>query len=225
MTWRDNIQGILAVAFSSLWLLPMASSAQDRFTVLPAAPPPQDCSYWAGLQIPSTVCKRHAPMTRETRRHNFDSADFSWYCNSIGNLEFDFFNSSTRTVRTIIIEGATSGTRLTANVDVSPGQSKYVYVTSSGGFCAKERSARLYFNYQIAIGGECLTWYSTLELQSMRETCRAIQTEQQQRGIIYNNCFIEKSRGAEMTAINSIRMVCKEISENPSMLQRWRWGQ
>lgn len=211
----------LAIFLSATAVL--AEQVVDYILPLPLAAP-QNCNYWANVQIPSQVCKQQAPITYETKRHYFANADFSWRCNIIGSLEFDFFNSSSSTVRTVIIEGTNSGIRLTENVNVPPGQSKSVYVLSSGSFCANEKSARLYFDFRVANGGECLANYSTTELQNMQQTCRNQQAEQLERNTIYNNCFIEKSKGATRTATPSIRAVCRQISENPTMLQRWRWG-
>ena len=218
-------QHILAVSLA-VGLLANSAVAERLTDYVPPLPlpPPQNCEYWSNLQISARVCKRQASVTYEERSHYFASADFSWRCNAIGNLEFDFFNSTSHTVSTIVIEGTTSGIRLSENVHVPPGQSKYVYVLSSGSFCAREQTARLYFNFRVADGGECLATYSTVELQNMQDTCRTFQTEQRGRDRIYNNCFIERSRGADRTAIGSVRNVCRQISENPTMLQRWRWG-
>lgn len=181
-----------------------------------------DCEQVLSGVVP---CKRASPITSVTRRYNFPTSDFSWTCNSIGSLEFDFFNSSGRYVQTVIIEGTTRNTRLTSNVSVPPGQSKYVYMISSGSFCRNEERARLYFEYELSVGGECLERYTAREISETRETCRAEEAAQRSRNIIYDNCVLSKSRGVDQSALRNVRSICREISINPSLLQRLRWGQ
>ena len=227
MAWRSKIQSVFLLLSTFFCFLSTTIYAQNIFDDLlsPPSQPPQNCEFWAGIKTPAKVCKSAVPITYEDKKHYFPSSDFSWSCDVIGNLEFDFFNSSTRTVNTIIIEGATSGTRWAENVHVPPGRSKHVYVHSSGAFCTKEKSARLYFDYRVTIVGDCLANYTTRELQNMKETCRDILAEKRQQDTIFNNCYIDNSRDAHRSAINSIRTVCKQVSKNPTMIQRWRWGE
>jgi hypothetical protein len=169
-------------------------------------------------------CKRAKPITYETNKHYFSGSDFNWSCNTIGSLEFDFFNSSKRTVRTVVIEGTTNNTRLTESVFVPPGQSKYIYSLQGKSFCRNEKQARLYFEYKEKNGGGCLDYYSSKEMEEMRAQCKAEADAQRERSAIYDNCVISKSKGVEKSTMRNVRSVCREISENPSQLQRWRWG-
>lgn len=41
---------------------------------------------------------------------------------------------------------------------------------------------------------------------------------------IYNNCVISKSQNINNSVVREVRSICRTISENPTMLQRWRWG-
>ena len=202
-----------------------AGTAKNLFDELLAPlPAPANCDTWASIEIPAKVCKQSTPSTYEIKSHYFGKTDFSWKCNSTGSLELEFFNSSSRFIDTIIIEGATSGSRLSQKVSVPPGKSEYLYILSTGGFCNKEQSASLYFNFKNWSGGSCRVFYSTTELRNMRESCVVILAKKQLRDTILNNCFIAKSRGASESATGSIWKICKKISESPTALQKWRWG-
>jgi hypothetical protein len=41
---------------------------------------------------------------------------------------------------------------------------------------------------------------------------------------IYNNCVVARSRGASESVLREVRASCRETARNPSMLERWRWG-
>lgn len=41
---------------------------------------------------------------------------------------------------------------------------------------------------------------------------------------IYNNCVIARSRGTSESVLREVRASCRETAKNPSMLDRWRWG-
>jgi hypothetical protein len=41
---------------------------------------------------------------------------------------------------------------------------------------------------------------------------------------IYNNCVVVRSRGASESVLREVRDSCRETAENPSRLDRWRWG-
>lgn len=178
------------------------------------------------LTLKAQDCKKTAPVIYEIKKHYFSTNDFNYRCDSIGNLSFDFFNSSKKTITEIVIEGATFGTRLSESVLVPPGKSKYVFVLSSGAFCRKEKKARLYFEHRVAVsGGECLARYSSAELQRAQSQCKGEAERKRDEEIIYNNCIVSKSQNVDSaTVFRSVRSVCREISRNPTMLQRWRWG-
>lgn len=184
---------------------------------------PSSCS--CILTLTPQDCKIATPITYEARKHYFSSNDFNWKCNIIVTLEFDFFNSSTRTVKEIIIEGATFGTRLSESVDVLPGRSQHVYALSSGAFCRKEKQASLYFEYEVNTGGgECLESYSNAEIQTAQNQCRAEAARKEDEDTIYNNCVVSKSHNVDSSAMRNVRSVCREVSRNPTLLQRWHWG-
>ena len=42
---------------------------------------------------------------------------------------------------------------------------------------------------------------------------------------IFNNCVIAKMKGRDKSILREVRSVCREIGRNPSMLERWRWGE
>lgn len=169
-------------------------------------------------------CKTYNLLTHDTKKHYFSVSDFNWSCNSIGYLEFTFFNSSKHTVRTIVIEGATNNTRLTESVFVLPNQSKHIYSLQGKSFCQNEKQARLYFEYKVTSGGGCFEFYSNEEMVEMRKHCSAEADTRRERNAIYDNCVVAKSKGVERSAMRNVRSVCREISRNPTVLQRLRWG-
>lgn len=70
----------------------------------------------------------------------------------------------------------------------------------------------------------CQEYFSMIELQRFRESCHAFLLEQTERSVIYDNCVISNSRGIDSSAMRNVRSLCERISENPTMLQRLRWG-
>lgn len=215
----------LIVTASLAFSLSATAASANPFLFGDLFGPPYTCETILDPQpLDLPLCKRRTPVTYETHRHRFSGPDVSWHCAYGSTLEISFFNSSSTTVTLIAIEGATSGTRLTADVLVGPGRSGRVSIVAAVGFCARESSARIYGEHRVALGGDCIETYSPTELRNMQEDCRIAQEEEQLRARIYDNCIIERSRGAAQAALASIRRVCGEISRNPSWLQRWRWG-
>lgn len=41
---------------------------------------------------------------------------------------------------------------------------------------------------------------------------------------IYNNCVVARSRGVSEKVLSEVRASCRETAKNPSMIDRWRWG-
>lgn len=105
------------------------------------------------------------------------------------------------------------------------GKSGYVYSRAGSIFCDKKEGGKLYSQYTYKSGGECLKRYSDTEVQDAIAQCREKVAVQKERSTIYNNCVIAKSKDIDKRALINVRSVCREISENPSTLQRWRWGE
>jgi hypothetical protein len=42
---------------------------------------------------------------------------------------------------------------------------------------------------------------------------------------IYRNCVIEKSTNQPESVVREIRATCRDISSNPSLIERWKWGE
>ena len=190
---------------------------------VPFSNPFVDCESVLNGYVP---CKRASPVEYEAKKHYFSGNDFSWSCNIINSLEFNFFNSSKHTVRTVVMQGLTNNNRLTESVFVPPGKSKYVYSLQGESFCRNEKGGKavLYFEYQIKSGGKCLSTYSSAEIGTVKAKCSQIKAIEEERNTIYNNCVIAKSKGVDRSTLRNVRSVCSDISRNPSTLQRWRWG-
>jgi hypothetical protein len=43
--------------------------------------------------------------------------------------------------------------------------------------------------------------------------------------VIYRNCVIEKSQNQPESVVREIRAACRDISNDPSIIERWKWGQ
>ncbi len=72
--------------------------------------------------------------------------------------------------------------------------------------------------------GNCLAYFSAIELENFQNKCLAVRLKQIERTAIYDNCVISKSRGVNSSAMHSVRSLCRNISQSPTILQRWRWG-
>ncbi len=42
---------------------------------------------------------------------------------------------------------------------------------------------------------------------------------------LYRNCVIEKSENQPESVVREIRATCRDISNNPSSIERWKWGE
>ena len=55
--------------------------------------------------------------------------------------------------------------------------------------------------------------------------CKVKSKEEiEQEETIYDNCFISRSYGSDPAALRSIQRSCEKISNDPSWLQKLRWG-
>jgi hypothetical protein len=42
---------------------------------------------------------------------------------------------------------------------------------------------------------------------------------------IYNNCVVNKSRSTDRSVLGNVKAACRAIAANPSLLERFRWGE
>lgn len=71
---------------------------------------------------------------------------------------------------------------------------------------------------------KCQEYFSEIELNVFQNTCQVDSLQQAETNTIFDNCVISKSREVNSSAMRNVRSACRRISENPTMLQRWRWG-
>ena len=186
---------------------------------------PNDCS---ALNL---MCKEYSPTSRLETRY-LKPEDYSVTCKTGGAVALDFFNSSSSWVVQIGIEGVDSGLTLTQDIAVAPGKSFSVIIDSSGAICKLEKSTYVFVIQKVLQPSQCLKYRPKAELDQRVLDCKRENMEiearvkkKAERAYIYSNCFVDKSRGVERFAINEVESLCIKISENPSMWQRWWWGQ
>lgn len=203
----------LALVCSDVW----ADDNDGRFSVLN-----YDCERVVNVD---ELCISYSEEKFGTDTYHFPYSDFSWKCNSLGYLEVNFFNSSLKTVYTIVIEGATTGKRLSEDVIVPPGESGYVYSLAGESFCSTEKRAELYYEYTTRTGGFCRETLKGDELRAVKAECEKHLAEKEERDAIYSNCVVAKSKDVDTSVLPNVRSICRKISENPSLWQRLRWGE
>ena len=63
------------------------------------------------------------------------------------------------------------------------------------------------------------------QLNKQAETkAKKLREKQTQMNILRDNCIISKSKNTGDSVMQEIRRICTEISKNPSMIQKFRWG-
>jgi hypothetical protein len=194
-------------------------------------------------------CKDYVSGKTETKRQAVKSVDYSWTCDAVGIIRIDLYNSTTHNIQKVVIEGAKTKSSLTHNVFLPPKQSEYILIMTTGAFCRNEKSARLYIEFEHYVQGYCSVQYTGIEISKRRKECekekaellkrqeanavrqREIEQLRQQESLrnkeielIYNNCVISKSRGIGNSALDNVRSLCESISNDPSMLQKLKWG-
>lgn len=165
--------------------------------------------------------------TVETEKIYFSNADFDWGCTD-GKLHLEFNNTTTESVVQITIVGTETKARLTETVSVEPGKYKELNFGRSLAFCGKEKSASVYTERKTR---KCSEYYSQQEYVKLQARCAqeerekaAIAEKEAEADFIYNNCIIDKSQNVDNAVLRSVRDVCREIADSPSLWQRLRWG-
>lgn len=73
---------------------------------------------------------------------------------------------------------------------------------------------------------EAIRWFALASAQGYSLAIKVLAEMQAEElaSHIYNNCVISKSKNINNSVISEVRSICRRISENPTALQRWRWG-
>ena len=122
-------------------------------------------------------------------------------------LSWKFFNSSPTPIRTIQFEGVNTGFKTNVDWYIAPYQTETFNFSVSKQVLSKDNSARLKFYEYGYAQGRCLDYYTE---------------DEQKRDLIFNNCIVAKTKNGG--AVWAARKACKTIADNPSFLDRLRFG-
>ena len=154
-------------------------------------------------------CKIWQPAKWETKKTGVKSSDWTWSCNSIGSLSGSVFNRTGYSVGKIVITGSKSKRSVGKDVYQFRNNTSYDYYFLSGnGICGVDDQASMILEYSFRTQRFCKMKFTDSEMVTKR------QKEEE----------IAKSKGIDRSAISSVRSVCQEISKNPSIWQKFRWG-
>ena len=140
------------------------------------------------------------------------ASDWSWTTKRSFNkptLCIEVTNKTNRTIYEMHWEGTQSGKmfRLTETVPPNSTHEDCQFITE-GAYNVDKRASVTFYTYNFT-EGECL---------------RRWTEEDQERTMIYDGCMASKSKGATSVSIPYIRKECRNISRDPSIFDKWRWG-
>ncbi len=168
------------------------------------------------------MCKKMQPTKYDFIDKAVDNGDWSWSCSN-GILSIEVYNKISATAHKLKIVGSTKGTTAGESVSIQ-GNTNGSTIILAKNFCRKEKGARLYLTYMTREKEKCLEYYTEAEaLNVKKEQAREAKKRKTTR-TIYNNCVVSKSRNVDRSALGNVKRLCVEISKNPSIWQRLRWG-
>ena len=138
-----------------------------------------------------------------------DEYELSYYIGGSSSVCIEIENNSTRPIRAIKWEGLQTQQIIDFRFVVNP--------NSKGKECQENLGSRIMSNTQASISayeygyrqGSCLDYYTE---------------EDKERDLIYDGCMASKSKGATSASIRYIKKECRNIADDPSIFDKWRWG-
>ena len=180
-----------------------------------------------GTQVSADVrvCKKTQKEDLKSTTKDTYAKEWKRDCSDPKNPKFVLYNHTQGTVQKVeVINPSGEIVYHESRLSIKPQRRVVMPWTSMDSrplFCTGDNiTIKMRYRELIYTPEKCLEYYSQKELMERDEKNRI----QKMRNTIRDNCVIAKSENATNSAIAEIRRVCTAISENPSFLQKFRWG-
>ena len=178
---------------------------------------------------------RTVPFQREVEAKDW-SCDGS---NPYIGTKIEVFNHTSSNINKIVLQGDKSWGKST---NILPQTSQTFRINNSSWCGDKNLKLKLFYTVYFQIKDKCTEYYSAKELREKkqaeeRKEAQAIKQRIKQSVLneitsqikaeqnkIRDNCVISKGKNAGEAVMQEIRRICTDISKNPSMVQKFRWG-
>ena len=174
---------------------------------------------------------RTVPFQREVEAKDW-SCDGS---NPYIGTKIEVFNHTNSNINRIVLQSNKSWGKST-NI---PPQTSQTFRINNSSWCGdKNLKLKLFYTVYFQIKDKCTEYYSAKELIEKKqaeerkeaqalEQSKLVEKNRQiiaEQNIIRDNCVISKGKNAGEAVMQEIRRICTEISKDPSMMQKFRWG-
>jgi len=113
-----------------------------------------------------------------------------------------------------------------------PARTSQIFKVENASICRQANiKLKLFFTKYFRTKTKCMEYYTASELADQNQLNKQAETKakklrekQTQMNILRDNCIISKSKNTGDSVMQEIRRICTEISKNPSMIQKFRWG-
>ena len=166
-------------------------------------------SYGLGVAKEVGDCTERAPEKRALSGEVVvKNGDWNWSKNTQKKrVNLEIFNSSGRPINAISFTETVTGSVYNVDWIIAAGGRESFNFSVSSEVIKKGKNARLKAYQYTYFKGACIDLYTI---------------EDRQRDLIFNNCVVSKTKngGASYAA----RRACKTIADDPSFLDKWRFG-
>ena len=182
------------------------------------------------------MCKTLEKGGMKTFQREVEAQD--WSCdgsNPYIGTKIEVFNHTSSNINKIVLQGDKSWGKST---NILPQTSQTFRINNSSWCGDKNLKLKLFYTVYVQIKDKCTEYYSAKELREkkqaeehkeaqaikqsvLNEITSQIKAEQNK---IRDNCVISKGKNAGEAVMQEIRRICTDISKNPSMVQKFRWG-
>lgn len=182
------------------------------------------------------MCKTLEKGGLKTFQREVEAKD--WSCdgsNPYIGTKIEVFNHTNSNINRIVLQGNKSWGKST---NILPQTSQTFRINNSSWCGDRNLKLKLFYTVYFQIKDKCTEYYSAKELVEKkqaeeRKKAQAIEQSiineknskiQAEQNKIRDNCVISKGKNAGETVMQEIRRICTDISKNPSMFQKLRWG-
>ena len=182
------------------------------------------------------MCKTLEKGGMKTFQREVEAQD--WSCdgsNPYIGTKIEVFNHTNSNINRIVLHSNKSWGKST-NI---PPQTSQTFRINNSSWCGdKNLKLKLFYTVYFQIKDKCTEYYSAKELIEKKqaeerkeaqalEQSKLVEKNRQiiaEQNIIRDNCVISKGKNAGEAVMQEIRRICTEISKDPSMMQKFRWG-
>lgn len=175
------------------------------------------------------VCKTMQQSSTYSVKKEVDAKD--WDCGTVNIFrgpELEIFNHTEHSIYRIELQGRKT---LGLNTRIAPRTSQTFRIDNPSLCEQPYLNLKMFYTKTFTKKAKCIEYYTASELaaKKQREIRARVQEEAQrevqtQMNILRDNCIISKGKNAADAVLQEIRRVCTEISKNPSVIQKFRWG-